>query len=92
MLYYRLGSSQKIGGHNKTFEIDEGKFGRRKYNWGHKVKGQWMFGGVERELGNTFLVLVPNRTDTSCREFFKLLKILPLSAQYIYILTVNGCS
>jgi transposase-like protein len=26
------------------------------------VKGQWVFGGVERESGKTFLVHVPDRT------------------------------
>jgi len=28
----------------------------------HPVKGQWVFGGVERESGETFLVPVPDRT------------------------------
>jgi transposase-like protein len=37
-------------------------FGRRKYNRGPTVKGQWVFGGVERESGRTFLVPVPDRT------------------------------
>jgi hypothetical protein len=62
MLEYVLGRSQKIGGPNKTVEIDESKFGRRKYNRGHKVKGQWVFGGVERESRKKFLVPVPDRT------------------------------
>jgi hypothetical protein len=60
-LDYVLGSSQKIGGPNKTIEIDDSKFGWRKYNTGHKVKGQWVFHGVEREYGKTFLVPVPDR-------------------------------
>ena len=65
MLDYVEGCSQKIGGPNKTVEIDESKFGRRKYNRGHAVKGQWVFGGIERESGNLFLVPVPDRSATT---------------------------
>jgi transposase-like protein len=62
MLVYMEGCSEKIGGSNKTVEIDESTFGRRKYNRGHPVTGQWVFGGVKRESGRTFLVPVPDRT------------------------------
>ena len=54
--------SVKTGGPNKTVEIDESKFGRRKYHRGHLVKGQWVFGGIERESCETFLIPVPDRT------------------------------
>jgi hypothetical protein len=47
-LDYVLGSPQKIGGPNKTVEIDESNFGRLKYHRGHKVKGNCVIGGVER--------------------------------------------
>ena len=60
MLVYLEGCSEKIGGRNKIVEIDESKFGRRKYHRGHPVKGKWVFGGVERESGRTFLVPVPD--------------------------------
>jgi hypothetical protein len=60
MLVYMEGCSEKIGGLNKTVEIDESKFGRLKYHRGHPVKEQWVFGGVERESVKTFLV--PDRT------------------------------
>jgi len=62
MLVYLERSSVKIGGPNKTVEIDESKFGRRKYHRGHPVKGQWVFGGVEQESGRTFLVPMLDRT------------------------------
>jgi transposase-like protein len=61
MLVYTERCSVKIGGPNKTVEIDESKFGRRKYHRGHPVKGQWVFGCVERESGRKFLVPVQDR-------------------------------
>jgi hypothetical protein len=45
--------TEKTGGVGKTVEIDENKFGKRKYKRGHHVKGQWVFGGVERRSGKT---------------------------------------
>jgi transposase-like protein len=62
LLVYLEGCSEKIGGPHKTVEIDDSKFGRRKYHRGHPVKGQWVFGGVERESGRTFFVPVSDRT------------------------------
>jgi len=54
--------SEMIGGVGKEVEIDESKFGKRKYHRGHFVKGQWVFGGVERGTGRTFLVAVHDRS------------------------------
>jgi hypothetical protein len=62
MLEFLEGCSDKIAGPKKTIEIDETKFGRRKYHRGHPIKGQSGFGGVEIESGRTFLVPVPDRT------------------------------
>ena len=61
MLVFMACCSEKLGGPNKIVEVDESKFGRRKYHRGHTVKGQRVFGGVERESGRTFLVPVPDR-------------------------------
>jgi hypothetical protein len=53
ILLYIEGCSEKIGSPNKTVEMDESKFGRRKYHRSHPVKWQWVFGGVERESSKT---------------------------------------
>jgi transposase-like protein len=62
MSVHMEGCSEKIGGPNKIVEIDESKFGRCKYHRGLPVNEQWVFGGVERETGKTFVVPVPDRT------------------------------
>ena len=36
-----------IGGEGIIVEIDESKFGKRKYHRGHQVEGVWVIGGVE---------------------------------------------
>jgi hypothetical protein len=54
-------SNKKLGGHGKIVEIDETKFGKSKYCCGRYLKGQWVFGGVERGTNNTFLVPVEKR-------------------------------
>ncbi|KAG0440719.1 hypothetical protein DMUE_1536 [Dictyocoela muelleri] len=38
----------KIGGGGIIVEVDESKFGKRKYERGHKVDGVWILGAVER--------------------------------------------
>lgn len=50
-----------IGGAGKVVEIDESKFGKRKYHRGHHVEGQWVFGGIERDSGECFMVPVERR-------------------------------
>ena len=53
--------AQKIGGFGMTVEIDESKFGKMKYGRGKPVKGEWVFGGVERGTGRCFFRVVEGR-------------------------------
>ena len=54
--------SEAIGGNGVEVEINESKFGKRKYHKGHKVEGQWVFGGWEKyDKSKIFMVPVPNR-------------------------------
>ena len=51
-----------IGGPGMVVEVDESKFGKRKYHRGHRVEGVWVVGGIERtEQRRAFLVPVPDR-------------------------------
>ncbi|KAI6650806.1 hypothetical protein LOD99_7857 [Oopsacas minuta] len=53
---------QPIGGSGKIVEIDESKFGKRKYNRGRLLTGQWVFGMVERDTDDIIMVTVPDRS------------------------------
>ena len=53
----------KIGGEGKVIQIDEGKFGKRKYHRGHHIEGQWVFGGIESNSRKCFLVAVEKRDE-----------------------------
>ena len=56
-----LERKDKIGGPGKAVQIDESKFGKRKYHRQHKVEGQWVFGGIEEESRRSFMVAVKKR-------------------------------
>ncbi|XP_072766269.1 uncharacterized protein [Anoplolepis gracilipes] len=55
--------SEKFGGPGRIVEIDEAKTGHRKYNRGRLLKGQWIFGGYERNTKKVFIVPVEDRTE-----------------------------
>lgn len=57
-----LKDNTKIGGPGHIVEIDESKFGKRKYNKGRCVDGSWVLGGIDRQTRDTFFQVVPNRT------------------------------
>ena len=54
--------SEQIGGPGKIVEIDESKFGKRKFHKGRKVDGVWVFGGLERDSKKCFFKSVVDRT------------------------------
>ncbi len=61
--YFVKNDSRKLGGPGKIVEIDESKFGKRKYNRGRCVDGNWVFGMIEREeKSNIMMVRVPDRS------------------------------
>ena len=55
-------------------EIDESKFGRRKYNRGRATEGHWVFGGMERGGGDSFLVEEAKKDAAT---------LLPIIAQHV---------
>jgi hypothetical protein len=55
-----------IGGQGVEVELDESKFGKRKYNRGHAVEGVWILGGVEwTPKRKVFLVSVPDKSQNT---------------------------
>ena len=69
-------------GEGRTVEIDESKFGKRKFWRGHKVEGVWVFGALEKEMGCVFMQTVEKRdaqTLISLLEKWLLLKTTVIS-------------
>lgn len=56
---------------NHIVEIDEAKIGKRKYGKGRIVKGQWVFGGIDRETKKIFIEPVPSRSSKNLLEIIK---------------------
>ena len=69
-----LTNPKPIGGPGHIVEIDESKFGHRKYSRGRLLSGQWVFGGIDRETKDTFMIPVHDRTAAT---------LIPIIQQYI---------
>ncbi|KAM8701340.1 hypothetical protein ACLKA7_000891 [Drosophila subpalustris] len=65
-------SRPKLGGvSGVVVEIDEAKFEAAKYSCCRVVEGQWLFGGIERESGDFFIVPVESRSTESLLSIIK---------------------
>src|SRR5690242_4479546 len=63
---------QKIGGDGIIVEVDESKFGRRKYHRGRRVDGTWVIGGIEKTTEKRcFLVKVQKRDEKTIKEIIE---------------------
>ncbi|XP_035220039.1 uncharacterized protein LOC118193106 [Stegodyphus dumicola] len=60
-----------LGGMNVIVEIDESKFGKRKYQRGRRVEGKWVFGGIERGSNKCFFKVVRDRSKDCLLSFIK---------------------
>ncbi len=58
-----LDCEEKIGGPGKHVQIDESKFSKQKYHRGHRVEGQWVFGGIEEDSWKSFMFAVDDRSE-----------------------------
>ena len=67
-----IDNSTQIGGNGIEVEIDESKFRKCKYYCGHKVEGQWVFGGREKyDKTKNFMVPVHNRKESTLIPIIK---------------------
>ncbi|XP_073996842.1 uncharacterized protein isoform X1 [Rhodnius prolixus] len=76
-----LNESSMLGGFGKIVEIDESKFGKKKYNRGKHENGRWVFGGVERGSNKCFFRVVETRDKGTLLDVIKTF-ILPGSTIY----------
>lgn len=61
-------------GPDRTVEIGESKFGKRKYHRSKRADGVWVFGGIERETKKCFCEVVEDRSANT---------LIPIIKKYI---------
>ena len=71
---YFIGHPISIGGPGQVVEVDESKFGKRKYHRGRHVDGHWVFGGIEQGSRDAFMMVVPDQSKNT---------LMPIITQYI---------
>jgi transposase-like protein len=67
----------KIGGPCIQVQLDESKFGKRKYNRGHHVEGAWVFAGVEKTNERKCFAMVVEKRDARTLNELILRYVLP---------------
>ena len=73
---------EPISGNGIEVEIDESKFGKRKYYRGHRVEGQSIFGGREKyKKKKVFMLPVHDRKQKT---------LIPLIQKWIHPATVGN--
>ncbi|CEP16296.1 hypothetical protein [Parasitella parasitica] len=73
MVYHDLcQDDMRIGGEGVVVEIDESKFGKRKYNRERCVEGIWVVGGIERtKQRRCFMKVAENRNALALNEIIR---------------------
>ncbi|XP_023233817.1 uncharacterized protein LOC111633476 [Centruroides sculpturatus] len=64
-------NSEKLGGRGKIVELGETKVGKKKFNKGRLLEGQWILGGIERDSRRMFVASVKER---NINTFLSILK------------------
>jgi transposase-like protein len=68
-----------VGGPGMIVEIDESKFGKRKFNRGHHVEGVWVVGGVERTPQRRIFAVKVDARDSNTLKSIIQAYVLPRS-------------
>ncbi|EEQ81141.1 hypothetical protein NCER_102633, partial [Vairimorpha ceranae BRL01] len=70
-----LNKFNKIGKENVIVEIGKSKFGKRKYNRGHRVEDAWVVGTVDRNTKRIVLIKLEKEDSltlaTFCKKYIK---------------------
>lgn len=66
-----LKRARQISGGRKIIEIDKRMFGKRKYNLGRIVAGQWVFDGLCWDKRETYIVPVEQRDGATLLPIIK---------------------